>query len=222
MELNEELVKYVEENIFPKYDKYYAHGMMHISAVIKNCQMLADYYNLDKNICFVIATFHDISLAKSRDKHEIESAKELINDKTLRKFFTKKELIMMKEAVEDHRGSKKDRPKSIYGECLSDSDRDFDITILARRQLATSIRNYKELVTFDEHFERCYNYMCTKINKDNHFNLWTNNPLLVEKREVFEKEYMNKENARQVYKNTWDNIITTGTYDKIVNYYQDF
>lgn len=64
--------------------------------------------------------------------------------------------------------------------------------------------------------------MCTKINKDNHFNLWTNNPLLVEKREVFEKEYMNKENARQVYKNTWDNIITTGTYDKIVNYYQDF
>lgn len=39
----------------------------------------------------------------------------------------------MKEAVEDHHGSRKTRSRNFYGECVSDSDRDFDIDILAKR-----------------------------------------------------------------------------------------
>lgn len=62
----------------------------------------------------------------------------------------------MKEAVEDHHESRKTRSRNFYGECVSDSDRDFDIDILAKRQIGMSIKNYPELVTFDEHLERCY------------------------------------------------------------------
>ena len=65
----------------------------------------------------------------------------------------------MKEAVEDHRGSRKERPRNFYGECVSDSDRDFDIERLAKRQRAVSLKNYPDLTTFDEHFERCHQYI---------------------------------------------------------------
>ena len=54
MQINKELMKYIKENIFPKYEKYYSHGMIHINNVIENMLMLADYYNLDKNMAYVI------------------------------------------------------------------------------------------------------------------------------------------------------------------------
>ena len=46
--LNKYLVNYIEKNIFIKYEKFYAHGRLHINNVIKNMLMLADYYNLDR------------------------------------------------------------------------------------------------------------------------------------------------------------------------------
>ena len=39
-----DLKKYIEKNIFPKYDKFYSHGMIYINNVIDNMLMLADYY----------------------------------------------------------------------------------------------------------------------------------------------------------------------------------
>ena len=48
--LNKDLVDYIEKNIFIKYERFYAHGMLHINNVIKNMLMLADYYNLDKDL----------------------------------------------------------------------------------------------------------------------------------------------------------------------------
>lgn len=139
MDVNKELILYIEKNIFPKYEKYYSHGMIHINNVIKNMLMLADYYNLDKNIAYVIAAFHDIGLNIDRDNHEYESGKILSEDKELKKYFSEEEIKVMKEAVEDHRGSRKEKPRNFFGECVSDSDRDFDIELLAKRQIATSL-----------------------------------------------------------------------------------
>ena len=128
----------------------------------------------------------------------------------------------MKEAVEDHHGSRKTRSRNFYGECVSDSDRDFDIDILAKRQIGMSIKNYPELVTFDEHFERCYEYICKRINSNGKFNLWTNNPTLVLERDKFQKKYLNKEYAKSVYRNAWDKIIKEEGIKKLKNYYQDY
>ena len=72
--------------------------MIHINNVIDNMMMLADYYNLDKNIAYVIASYHDLGLNVDRENHEYESGKILSNDKELKKyllsyylvFFTKK------------------------------------------------------------------------------------------------------------------------------------
>ena len=220
--VNNNLKKYIEEYIFPKYEKYYAHGMLHINSVIKNMMMLADYYDLNINMAYVIACYHDSGLGVDRDNHEKESGKLLANDKELKKYFTDEEITIMKEAVEDHRGSRKTRPRNFYGECISDSDRDFDISILARRQINTTLKCYPNIKTFDEHFERCHNYICGRINSSGVFNLWTNNPILVERRDKFQKDYLNKEYARKIYKKEWDNAKKDGTMDKILNYYEDY
>ena len=220
--MNEQIIKYIEQKIFPKYNKYYAHGMLHINNVIKNCLKMAEYYNLDKNMCYVMASFHDVGLNIDRENHEIESGKILYNDKELKKYFTSSQIRIMKEAIEDHRGSKKEKPRSIYGEVLSDADRDFNIEILAKRQLATSLKNYPNLKSFDEHFERCYKYILSRINSKGHFNLWTNNPELVKQRLNFEKEFLDKENARNVYKKEYDKISNDGTLERIINYYEDY
>ena len=222
MQVNAELKKYIEDNIFPKYDKFYSHGMIHINNVINNMMMLADYYDLDHDMAYVIAAYHDSGLGVDRDNHEYESGKILENDEFLKKFFSLEQINVMKEAVEDHRGSRKERPRNFYGECVSDSDRDFDIKTLAKRQLATSLKNYPKVVTFDEHFERCYKYMCNKINAAGKFNLWTENSIFVDKRDNFQNDYLDKEFARKIYKEEWDRISSDGTKEKIINYYEDY
>ena len=221
-DVNKQLKIYIENNIFPKYKKYYSHGMIHINNVINNMMMLADYYNLDKNRAYVIASYHDTGLNIDRENHEHESGKILENDTELKKFFSEEQITVMKEAIEDHRGSRKERPRNFYGECVSDSDRDFDIKLLAKRQLATSLKHYPELDTFDDHFEKCYEYICKRINTSGKFNLWTNNPIFVERRDKFQEEYLNKEYAKSIYKKEWDKISKDGTKEKIINYYEDY
>ena len=100
--VDKSIKNYIEKNIFPKYDKYYAHGMIHINAVIENMMMLADYYHLDKNMAYVIASYHDAGLSINRENHEKESGKLLSNDIRLREWFTPEEMNTMKEAIEDH------------------------------------------------------------------------------------------------------------------------
>ncbi len=219
--INKELKKYIEANIFPRYEKFYSHGMIHINNVITNMMMLAEYYHLDINMAYTIASYHDLGLGVSRETHEIESGKILANDQELKKYFTDEQIQIMKEAIEDHRGSRKTKPRNIYGECVSDSDRDFDIKLLAKRQISTSIKHYPNY-NFEEHFENCHSYICKRLNANGSFNLWTNNPILVERRDKFQTEYLNKEYAREVYKKEWDKITKDGTYEKILNYYEDY
>ena len=214
--MNQDLKQYIEKNIFPMYDRYYSHGMLHINNVINNCLMLAKYYSLDENKAYTVAAYHDIGLKVNRDEHEKESGKIFI------KYFSDTEMEEMKEAIEDHRGSRKEPPRNMYGKILSDSDRDFDIEILAKRQLATSIKNYPNIVSFEEHFERCYSYMTKRIEGFGHFNLWTNNPILIKKRDAFEKNYLNKEFTKEIYKRQWQRISADGTIEKIKNYYLDY
>ena len=220
--MNQELKQYIENNIFPMYDRYYSHGMLHINHVIHNCLMLADYYHLDVNKAYTIAAYHDVGLCVNRDNHEKESGKFFIKDPELKKYFSNVEMEEMKQAIEDHRGSRKEPPRNMYGKILSDSDRDFDIEILAKRQLATSIKNYPDLITFDEHFEKCYSYMIKRIEGFGHFNLWTNNPRLVEQRNHFEKAYLDKQYTKEIYRKEWQRISENGTIEKIKNYYLDY
>ena len=97
----------------------------------------------------------------------------------------------MKEAIEDHKGAIKIRHRNFYWECLSETDRDFDIKILAKRQLATSIKNYPEIKTFEVHFKRSHEYICKRINMDGKFNLWVDNYIMIENKNKFQEYFLN-------------------------------
>ncbi len=220
--MNKELLNYIKQNIFPEYEKYYSHGMIHISNVIKNSLEIGKEYNLDEDMSYTIAAYHDLGLKVDRKNHEIESGKIFDKDLELKKYFTDEQLEIMKEAIEDHRGSRKEPPRNIYGKVLSDSDRDFDIELLAKRQLATSIKNFSEYTEFEQHFENCYNYLSKRITTSGHFNLWTNNKILLEKRNKFEQDFFNKEYTKSVYEQEFNRISSDGTIEKIKNYYIDY
>ena len=221
--MHKELVQYIESNIYPLYSRNdWAHQLWHIEDVTKKSLKLAKGYSVNLDMVYVIASFHDLGCFISRDNHEEISAHLMEQDHFIQNYFSDEDIQIMKEAIEDHRGSRKERPRNRYGEILSDSDRDFDIKLLAKRQLATSIKNYPEFTTFDQHFEHCYAYIKKRIDAGGHFNLWTNHPVLVERRVQFEKDFFQKEYAREVYQKEWQRITTDGTYEKIQNYYMDY
>lgn len=55
---------------------------------------------------YVIAAYHDIGHHIDAKSHEIISAQILSEDKKLKKFFSEEQIMVMKEAIEDHRASK--------------------------------------------------------------------------------------------------------------------
>jgi len=213
---------FVETTILPRYNKFFSHGPEHIRRVIIDSLMLATHYHKDLDLTYAAAAYHDLGLKIDRAHHEAVSGEVVADDQDLPNFFSVAEIQVIREAVEDHRGSRKIPPRSFYGRIISDADRDFDLSTLARRQLATSFKNNPDLDSFAEHFERCYEYMSRRITDSGHFNLWTNHPVLLQRREQYEREFLDREYCRSVYAAAYDAMQRDGTVEKILTYYEDF
>ena len=94
--INKELKQYIENNIFPEYNKNeIGHGINHIKYVIDRSFQLVKENNLDVNLdmVYVIASYHDIGHHIDSKRHEIISAEIMSKDKNLEKFFNKEELL---------------------------------------------------------------------------------------------------------------------------------
>lgn len=120
------LKKYIEDFILPQYNKNErAHGVEHINYVIRRSFELVEQNNLivDANMVYVIAAYHDIGHYIDPKKHEKVSADIMSKDGNLKHFFSKEELIIIKEAIEDHRASNALEPRNIYGKIVSSADR---------------------------------------------------------------------------------------------------
>ncbi len=132
-DVNDNLKEYIESSIFPKYepnDK--AHGIVHILEVIRRSFALNDTLklNLDKNMIYAIAACHDIGKYINSDIHEKIAADEFYKDENMKEFFNDEERLIIKEAIEDHRSSKEDTPRSDYGKLISSADRNTRIEIV--------------------------------------------------------------------------------------------
>lgn len=132
-DVNKDLKEYIEESVFPKYepnDK--AHGIIHILEVIRRSFALNDTLklNLDKDMIYAIAACHDIGKYINSDIHEKIAAEEFIKDENMKNFFNDNKRKIIKEAIEDHRSSKEDTPRSDYGKLISSADRNTRIEIV--------------------------------------------------------------------------------------------
>lgn len=136
MNINSKLKKYIEENIFTEYDKNeQAHNLTHIKYVIDRSNELIKENKLDVNMdmVYVIASYHDIGHHIDSKTHEIISADIMYKDEKLKEFFTDEERIIIKEAIEDHRASSKNEPRSIYGKIVSSADRNDTVEACLKR-----------------------------------------------------------------------------------------
>ena len=129
------LISYIETEIIPRYKSFdKAHNLSHVQAVIEESLILAGQHaNADKRLVYTIAAYHDTGLCRDRATHHLVSGEILMADTTLRQWFSPKELLLMKEAVEDHRASADHEPRSIYGKIVAEADRIIDPDITLRR-----------------------------------------------------------------------------------------
>lgn len=132
--VNEELFYYVEKNIFPEYDKNdKGHGILHVLEVIRRSFELKNSLNLnhlDDNMIFVIAACHDNGKYIDHKTHEKIAAERFYLNNDFKKFFSDEQRLMIKEAIEDHRSSFEETPRSDYGKLISSADRNSTIDIV--------------------------------------------------------------------------------------------
>ena len=126
--------QYIEEEIFPRYEKLPGHSLNHIKTVIKRSLRIANTLkDIDINMVYVIAAYHDLGREIDDEKHNLWSGYLLRRDESLKRLFEPEEIEIMAEAVEDHRASLKTEPRSIYGKIVSSADRSCSVNeILAR------------------------------------------------------------------------------------------
>ncbi len=164
MEINSKLKKYIEENVFPEYQKNeQGHGLEHIEYVINRSIKFANTFpSINYNIVYTVAAFHDIGHHIDRIKHEIISAEIMYKDKKLKEFFTDEERIIIKEAIEDHRASSNHEPRSLYGKIVATADRNNTIEDSLKRTYLYGKKHEPEL-SDDELYERSYYHLIDKF-----------------------------------------------------------
>lgn len=172
-EVNKKLIEYLEQNIFPIYEKNDAgHRLDHIQYVIKRSFAFArKLENIDVNMVYVIAVFHDVAHHMDKDKHEALSAQIFYKNEKMKEFFTEEQRKIIKEAIEDHRASLNYVPRSEYGKILSSADRNVDIITSLKRTHAYSIKHYPEL-DLNQMINRAYEHISEKFGKDGYAKTW--------------------------------------------------
>lgn len=132
-DVNGALREYVEREIFPQYEKNdKAHGIIHIKEVIRRAFELNQSLNLglDSNMIYAIAACHDLGKYIDHENHEKIAAEKFIQDENMKRFFSDDQRTTIQEAIQDHRSSFKDTPRSIYGKLISSADRNSRVEIV--------------------------------------------------------------------------------------------
>ena len=133
---------------------------------------LAQNYDVDLNMVYVIASYHDLGHSIDRKTHEIISAQIFMKDNKIKKWFTDEQINIIKEAIEDHRASSNHKPRSIYGMIVSTADRtivDIDVTI--KRAYTYGKRNYKN-ISEEEQWEEVYRHLSEKYGENGYAKIY--------------------------------------------------
>ena len=170
-----DLMEFVEKNILPRYTAFdKAHNLTHVNRVISRSLELASRIGADTDMAYVIAAYHDLGLEGPRAVHHLTSGKILAADSRLQKWFSKEQIKIMKEAVEDHRASTSHMPRSIYGKIVAEADRDLEPDIVFRRMIEYGIDHYPEK-SKEEQWQRFLSHIDNKYSSHGYIRLWLPN-----------------------------------------------
>ena len=152
MNVNEELIRYVEREILPRYDAFdRAHRRDHALTVIAASLRLARYYEVNPDMVYAVAAYHDTGLREGRGRHHEASA--------------------IAEAAEDHRASSGRPPRTIYGRIVAEADRVIDCETTLRRTVQYGLEHAPELDR-EGQFARFAEHLRTKYGEGGYLRLW--------------------------------------------------
>ena len=155
----------MESEIIPRYSSFdKAHKEDHARSVIEESLRLAGIYDVDMNMVYAAAAFHDTGLVEGRETHHLVSGRIIREDPRLPEWFSPEQIETIAQAAEDHRASGKTPPRSIYGKIIAESDRDIIPMKILRRTIQFGLEHYPELdkeahwKRFVEHLHEKYYY----------------------------------------------------------------
>lgn len=170
--VNKELVDYIEQKIIPLYDHFDpAHRRDHVQLVIQQSMALSEQMEVSVDMVYAIAAYHDVGLCQGREHHHEVSARMLMEDDHLRKWFTDSQLQIMADAVEDHRASSDHAPRTLYGRIVAEADRFIEPDTIIRRTVQYGLEHYPELDK-EGHYERTLQHLHEKYGRNGYLHLW--------------------------------------------------
>jgi uncharacterized protein len=172
MEINNNLRKYISKEILPRYVSFdKAHKIDHAEAVIEQSLYLAQFYQVNIDMVYAIAAYHDTGLSKNRKTHHLESGVIIRNDSRLKEWFSPEQIEIMAQAAEDHRASSEHAPRSIYGKIVAEADRLIDSDTIIYRTIQFGFAHYPELTKM-AHIQRAYEHLQEKYGEGGYLKLW--------------------------------------------------
>lgn len=166
------LTDHISQNVLPRYDHFdSAHQRNHAQTVINNSLELAKHYDVETNMVYAIAAYHDTGLAEGRERHHLASGAIVRADKVLLNWFSDKQIETIAEAVEDHRASADREPRSLYGKIVAEADRDIDPHTIVRRTIQYGLAHYPN-ADRETQWHRTVEHLEEKYGEKGYLKLW--------------------------------------------------
>lgn len=170
------LIDYIEQEILPRYDHFdTAHRRNHAEEVIRESMRLAEGEEVNREMVYTVAAYHDTGLRFGREKHHIHSGEIVRSDERLRAWFSEEEISIMAEAVEDHRASSDHAPRTIYGRIVAEADRTIVPTTILRRTVQYGLTHYPTLDR-EGHYRRFVEHLLEKYAEGGYLRIWIADP----------------------------------------------
>lgn len=196
-----DIMQFVETQILPRYTAFgESHGLRHVNRVIKNALKLAHITGADIDMVYVIAAYHDLGMSGPRAIHHVTGGKILMADNRLKRWFSKEQIAIMKEAVEDHRASSSRQPRSIYGKIVAEADRDIEAHEIFRRAIIYAKENNPN-VDKEQLWELFANHMDEKYSVHGYIKLWIPNSPNEHELKLLRETIEDKAQLRQEFEN---------------------
>ena len=198
------LRQYVEQEVLPLYDTFdSAHRRDHVDMVIGASIALAKRYDLDVDMAYAIAAYHDVGLQHGREHHHTDSKRIRLNDTRLREWFSEEQIATMGDAAEDHRASSKSEPRTIYGRIVAEADRIIDSETIIRRTIQFTLTHHPDLDR-EQGYERMVEHLREKYDYGGYLKLWIEGSENEARLEKLRQLIANKAELRRVYERIYD------------------
>ena len=209
--MNPGLKRYIEREIIPRYEHFdRAHDVGHVRTVIARSLELAEAYDVDTDMVYAIAAYHDTGLVNGRENHHLDAGRILAADRELRRWFSEEQIRTMREAVEDHRASSKNAPRSIYGRIVAEADRVIDPATIIRRTVQYGLDHCPGLDR-EGHFVRCLEHLREKYAEGGYLKLWIPESENARQLEALREVIRNPELIRKAFDEAYDAESGDGT-----------